>query len=131
MEDNKLNKSLERVIASLTEEQKEKVKACKDMNELVALLGELGVELPDELLDDVGGGLDLGFFFNRPMILPALGRLFGFTWGDDGIDATHMDLKGGYSMDATHMDLTGTPAAGAVHTDVSAATKEQGKTRYV
>ena len=127
MENNKRNESLERVIASLTEEQKEKVAACKDTNELTALLGELGVELPDELLDDVGGGFNLDAFFNRPLVFPVLSRLFGAASGDD-VDATHMDLKGGSSLSATHMDLTGTPSAGAVHTDVSA---EQGKTRYV
>ncbi len=131
MEDNKRNESLERVIASLTEEQQEKVKACKDMDELTALLGELGVELPDELLDDVGGGLDLGFFFHRPMVGPLFGGLFGTALCGDDVDASHMDVVGGASLDVAHMDLTGTPSVGAVHTDVSAGTKGQGPTRYV
>ena len=118
MEDNKLNESLERVIASLTEEQKEKVAACKDMNELTALLGELGVELPDELLDDVGGGFNLGAFFNRPLFIPIFGGAIKLPTSEEGVDAIHMDLKGGSSPDI-------------VHTDVSAGTKGQGKTRYV
>ena len=40
----------------LTDEQKEKVKACKSPDEIIALLGEMGVELPDKLLDAVAGG---------------------------------------------------------------------------
>ena len=41
---------------TLTDEQKEKVKACKTPEELMALMGETGAELPDELLDEVAGG---------------------------------------------------------------------------
>ena len=54
---------------SLTDEQKEKAKACKTPEELTAVLGELGVELPEEprrtlpdtelsdtALDEVSGG---------------------------------------------------------------------------
>ena len=118
MENNKRNESLERVIASLTEEQKEKVAACKDMNELTALLGELGVELPDELLDDVGGGLNLDAFFNRPLVSPIFGGAIKLPTSEVGVDAIRADMKGGSTTDV-------------VYTDVSAGTKGQGKTRYV
>ena len=57
MENRKLNEALKGLAASLTEEQREKVKACKTPDELTALLGKLGVALPDELLDAVAGGV--------------------------------------------------------------------------
>ncbi len=53
---NDLNEALAGMWDSLTEEQKEKAKACKSMDELTALAGSMGVELPDELLDSVAGG---------------------------------------------------------------------------
>ena len=60
MDENKnaseLNKALEGLWDSLTDEQKEKAKECKSMDELTALAGREGVELPDELLDAVAGG---------------------------------------------------------------------------
>ena len=43
-------------LSALTEEQKERVRACKDEKELVALVSELGMELPDEALEAVSGG---------------------------------------------------------------------------
>ncbi len=49
---------LKSVVKGLNDEQKEKVKACKSPDEVIACLGELGVELPDELLDAVAGGLN-------------------------------------------------------------------------
>lgn len=131
MENKELNEALERVIASLTEEQKEKAKACETLDQLTALLGELGVELPDELLDDVGGGFDLGSYFKRPIFRPLFGGLFGSSSGDEGVGAAHADLKDGSPVGAAHMDLKGKPSFTAVHTDVSAGTKGQGKSRYV
>lgn len=56
MDQQKMKERMTNLLNSLTDEQKEKVKACKDMNELTALLGQMGVELPDELLDAVAGG---------------------------------------------------------------------------
>ena len=53
----KLNEVLRDALGSLTDEQKEKVKGCQDGESLVKALSELGVELPDDLLDDVAGGL--------------------------------------------------------------------------
>lgn len=41
---------------SLTDEQKEKAKACTSFEELVECAGEEGIELPLEMLDGVAGG---------------------------------------------------------------------------
>ena len=56
MEEKKMNELLAGVMNGLTAEQKEKAAACKDNQELIALLGDMGVALPDELLDDAAGG---------------------------------------------------------------------------
>ena len=56
MDEKKINELLEGVMAGLTDEQKAKASACKDTKELLDLLGDLGVELPDELLDSAAGG---------------------------------------------------------------------------
>ena len=42
---------------ALTEEQKERLDACETPREKIRLLGELGLALPDELLDSVSGGV--------------------------------------------------------------------------
>ena len=47
---------LKELWGSLTDEQKEKAKACKTSDELLKLAGEEGIELPDEVLDAVAGG---------------------------------------------------------------------------
>ncbi len=52
MEDKKLLALLD----SLTDEQREKAAACKSGDELSALLGELGVELSDEQMEQIAGG---------------------------------------------------------------------------
>lgn len=124
MDNNELNEVLERVVASLTEEQKEKAKACETVDQLTALLGDLGVELPDELLEDVGGGLNMNTFLNRPTKFPTLGALFSkMPTGTP---------SGAPSGIATHMDLKGSTGATVVHTDVSAQpTSGKGSTRYV
>ena len=54
--DPKMTETLKGIWDSLTDEQKEKAKECKSMDELTALAGKKGVELPDELLDAVAGG---------------------------------------------------------------------------
>ena len=54
--DEKMKKELEKFFANLTDEQKEKVKECKTMEELMDFAGKEGLELPDELLDGVAGG---------------------------------------------------------------------------
>lgn len=45
-----------KLIDSLTDEQKEKAKNCKDEKELFAVLRGDGVAIPDEELEDVAGG---------------------------------------------------------------------------
>ena len=54
--DEKMKEAFKSIYDNLTDEQKEKAKACKNMDEMMALAGEWGVELPDELLDTVAGG---------------------------------------------------------------------------
>ncbi len=61
MDDRKLNELLNKALASLNDEQKKKAKACKTAKELLDLLTESGVELPDESLEKVAGGM--GHFF--------------------------------------------------------------------
>lgn len=59
MDENKsaeMNKALEGIWNSLTDEQKEKARVCQSMEELIQVAGKEGVELPNELLDDVAGG---------------------------------------------------------------------------
>ena len=65
MDKKELKELLEKVLASLTEEQKEKAKACKTAKELIDYLSaegvelsdEAGAELLDEALDMVAGGV--------------------------------------------------------------------------
>ena len=57
MDDKKLNELLTSALASLTDEQKEKAKACKTTKELLDYLSAEGVELSDEALDMVAGGV--------------------------------------------------------------------------
>ena len=56
MESKKQNEQLAALLNGLTGEQKAKAKACKTVEELTSLLSDLGVPLPDELLDNVSGG---------------------------------------------------------------------------
>ena len=102
----KLESALKGIFDSLTEEQKEQAKACANMDELTALLGKLGVELPDELLEDGGGGFDLGSIVTRPLKLPAFGTIQETSGGSLG--TTHMDIKDDKSVGAVHMDTAGT-----------------------
>ena len=55
MENKNLREQMAEILNGLNEEQKEKAKACKTPEELMAFLGDLGVALPDELLDAVSG----------------------------------------------------------------------------
>lgn len=53
--DDKLNTVLKGIYDSLTDEQKEKAKNCKTMDELAVLAGKESVELPDEVLNAIAG----------------------------------------------------------------------------
>ena len=55
--DPKLEAALKGIFNSLTDEQKEKAKQCKTMDELTAFAGKEGIELSDEVLDAIAGGL--------------------------------------------------------------------------
>ena len=54
--DSNVFDSIKSIYDSLTDEQKEKAKACKSADELITLAGTEGIELPDEILDAVAGG---------------------------------------------------------------------------
>ena len=56
MENENLREQMAEILNGLTEEQKERAKACKTMEELMTFLSKLGAALPDELLDAVAGG---------------------------------------------------------------------------
>ena len=56
MESAKMAEMLNGIIDSLTEEQKEKYKACKTTEEILELAAREGVELPDEAMDEIAGG---------------------------------------------------------------------------
>ena len=47
---------LKNLYDSLTDEQKEKVKACTSAEEIVKFAGEEGLELPDDVLEEISGG---------------------------------------------------------------------------
>ena len=56
MENNRNYEQFNVLLNGLNDEQKKKVNKCKDVNEFMLLLSELGIALPDELLDNVSGG---------------------------------------------------------------------------
>ncbi len=56
MENKKLKEMLGELWDSLTDEQKEKAKACKTVEELAELASKEKIELPDDMLEAVSGG---------------------------------------------------------------------------
>ena len=60
MENEKTVELLKGIWESLTDEQKEKAKACKTTDELLKLAAKEGIELPNEMLDKVAGGVQAG-----------------------------------------------------------------------
>ena len=56
MENKEVNEVLLKLWDSLTDEQKEKAKACKTVDDFLKFAGEEAIELPDEMLDQVAGG---------------------------------------------------------------------------
>ena len=87
--DEKLKKELLEIYDSLTDEQKEKVKECKTMEEVSAFAAEEGIELPDEMLDDVAGGY---IFVNNSggyeVINDKTGDVMDTIWGFYAVDKT-------------------------------------------
>ena len=62
MENEKLNEMLKSIWDGLTDEQKEKARACRTAEELTALAGKEGIELPDEVLDGIAGGYIYSYY---------------------------------------------------------------------
>ena len=56
MDEEKFDALLLSVMDGLSDEQKEKVNACRTAAALMGVLAEAGAALPDELLDGVAGG---------------------------------------------------------------------------
>ena len=54
--DENMNAALKGIYDSLTEEQKEKAKDLKTVEEMTKFAAKEGIELPDEMLDSVAGG---------------------------------------------------------------------------
>ena len=54
--EEKMKAIMDSIFETLTDEQKEKAKQCKTMDELMAFAGKEGLEIPDEALDFVSGG---------------------------------------------------------------------------
>ena len=63
--DEKMKEALKTVLENLTDEQKEVAKECKDLDELFAYLGKEGIEIPDDLVDMVAGGVQAGDVLQR------------------------------------------------------------------
>ncbi len=61
MEDNKKTDIItEEIYASLSDEQKKKAKNCKTLDEFIVFAKKEGIELPDEVLNDISGGVQAG-----------------------------------------------------------------------
>ena len=54
--DEKMNSVLKGIYDSLTEEQKEKAKDLKTVEEMTEFAAKEGIELPDDMLNAVAGG---------------------------------------------------------------------------
>ena len=54
--DEKMKEALKSILEKLPDEQREKAKACNNVDELMKLLGKWDIELPDELVGQVAGG---------------------------------------------------------------------------
>ena len=57
MENRRTEDILKSIYDSLTDEQKAKAKSCRNAEELIKLAESEGIELPDEVLDSVAGGV--------------------------------------------------------------------------
>lgn len=64
--DEKMQEILNGIYDHLTEEQKEKAKACKSADELMTLFSEWDIELPDDLSAIVSGGMQLIPYPRKP-----------------------------------------------------------------
>ena len=62
----------EELLKGLTEAQIEKLKACKNQEEVLALAKEEGIELTDEQLEAVSGGCSIPE--TKPVVCPQCGK---------------------------------------------------------
>ena len=56
--DEKMKATMKGIYDNLSDNLKEKVKACKTMEEMMELAGKEGIELPDEVVEALSGGCD-------------------------------------------------------------------------
>ena len=76
-ENEKIQEIVEKLIASFTDEQKEKAAECETLDDLIKFAGDEDIELPEELLDEVAGG--------RLTFLSLKNGIFGGIGGSIGI----------------------------------------------
>ena len=63
MEDGTIIGKYKKIYDNMTDEQKKRAKRCKTSEEFMAIVEGEGVEMPDEMFDDVAGGVaDLSGF---------------------------------------------------------------------
>lgn len=67
MDEKKMNEVTKALFEGLTDEQKEAANACKNSDELMKLLGEWDIELPDDLSAIVSGGVQLIPWPRKPL----------------------------------------------------------------
>ena len=61
MMEEKINEALDKILKNLTAEQLEKVKSCTSEDDVMKLLGEWNIDLPDEIAESVAGGFPKPF----------------------------------------------------------------------
>ncbi len=84
MENEKVQEIAQKILDQIPDEQKEKALECETLEDLVNLAGETGAELPDELMDEVGGGFAFGALISAKDLVYRGGALFSkpvFTGG--------------------------------------------------
>ena len=57
MEDNKVLEMLAKIYDNMTEDQKKRALECETAEDFMAIVEGEGVEMPDEMFDDVAGGV--------------------------------------------------------------------------
>ncbi len=60
MENENLHEQMMRILNGLNDEQTEKAKNCKTLDDFLAFAKKEGIELPDEILNDISGGVQAG-----------------------------------------------------------------------
>lgn len=79
--DEKMLATLDTIYDSLTEEQRERVTACKTLGELSAFLSDEVVQLSDEAIEGIAGGY---LYFDAPTTMwQVIDDRTGFTLGQE------------------------------------------------